>query len=341
MPNPFFYGGRIENPDDFVGRKAELRAIFSALATFSSGQAQHISVVGERRIGKSSLLYHVTQTYQQQLSRPDCYRFVFADLENPQNHSLHGLLEFILRKLNLATSHHPSLSEFAEALEKLHDQKHICPVVCLDEFEQLVNYKDEFPNHVYEAFRSLGSNNKVAFLTASKTPLSDLILQSNMTSTFPNIFMQRPLKVFSQAEAMQLLERSSLPFSQSDKAEILRISECYPGKLQLIAGKAYSMLEDGSINWLEIKKEHGLHLESIKPHNHKPTQKIKLSSVLNTIFIRFPREWIGRPLVEIYYKDKDKVSDNAACFWGYIAILIIVLVLTGFLSIEQIKQTLK
>jgi hypothetical protein len=250
-------------------------------------------------------------------------------------------LGFVLRKLNLPASHHPSLSEFTETLEMLHDQKHICPVLCLDEFEQLVSYKDEFPNHVYEAFRSLGSNNKVAFLTASKTPLSDLIHQSNMTSTFPNIFIQKPLGIFSQAEAMQLLERSSPPFSHSEKEQILHISGCYPGKLQMFARIVYSKREEGIIDWTEIKKDYEPQLEYIKPHNHKPAQIIKLFSILNAIFIYFPREWIGRHLLEVLYRDKDKVGDRAALLWGYVAILIIFLVMKGFLSIEQIKQIVK
>jgi len=33
MPNPFFFGGHITDPDQFVGRKAELRRIASLLET--------------------------------------------------------------------------------------------------------------------------------------------------------------------------------------------------------------------------------------------------------------------------------------------------------------------
>ena len=71
MSNPFFYGGRITDPAQFVGREAELRRIFAALETAHEGQAQHISVLGPRRMGKSSLLLHVTQTYQQRLRHPE------------------------------------------------------------------------------------------------------------------------------------------------------------------------------------------------------------------------------------------------------------------------------
>ena len=55
MSNPFYYGGRVE-PDQFVGRQSELRRIFAALEIAHTGQMQSVSVVGPRRIGKSSLL---------------------------------------------------------------------------------------------------------------------------------------------------------------------------------------------------------------------------------------------------------------------------------------------
>jgi len=54
MSNPFYYGGHVQ-PDQFVGRKAELRRIFSALETAHTGQLQSVSVVGPRRIGVSML----------------------------------------------------------------------------------------------------------------------------------------------------------------------------------------------------------------------------------------------------------------------------------------------
>jgi len=339
MSNPFFYGGRIENPNDFIGRKAELRVIFSALETFSAGQAQHISIVGERRIGKSSLLYNIIQTYQQRLNQPDCYRFIFVDLEGPNSHSLHGLLGFILKNLNLPASNHPSLSEFADALEKLHDKRKICPVICLDEFEQLVNHKDEFPNSVYETFRSLGSNNKVAFLTASKTPLFELIQQSNMTSTFPNIFRQKQLGVFNPAEARQLLDRCYPPFSQTEKERFLRVTKCNPGELQMIANTAYNNREDGIINWEVIKKSHEQQLEYVNAHHRNPERKNILTEIFRGIFVHFP-EWVGRPFLEIYFKDKDKVTDRAALFLVYGIILFLILILAGVLSFEQIIQAI-
>jgi AAA+ ATPase superfamily predicted ATPase len=53
MQNPFICRGKIEAPNLFWGRSEEIRDIKTRLATMQS-----VSIVGERRIGKSSLLYH-------------------------------------------------------------------------------------------------------------------------------------------------------------------------------------------------------------------------------------------------------------------------------------------
>ncbi len=51
--NPFVAAGMIEDPKLFVGRKDELQAIASQM---SGVQPTSINLIGEKRIGKSSLL---------------------------------------------------------------------------------------------------------------------------------------------------------------------------------------------------------------------------------------------------------------------------------------------
>ena len=49
--NPFFNRHRITDPAYFFGRQRELERLYSAIATH-----QCVSLVGERKMGKSSLL---------------------------------------------------------------------------------------------------------------------------------------------------------------------------------------------------------------------------------------------------------------------------------------------
>lgn len=97
MPNPFIISGRIERPEDFIGREGELRYIFGRLESVAqTGQPHSISVVGKRRIGKSSLLYHLGQVYTGRLSQPEAYLFAYLDLESAMCQALPGLLGAIL-----------------------------------------------------------------------------------------------------------------------------------------------------------------------------------------------------------------------------------------------------
>src|SRR6185436_392722 len=100
MPNPFAYGPPVKDPARFVGRKAELIRVFNALDTAHTGQLQSVSIVGPRRIGKSSLLNNLTQTYRQRVTQPERYVVAHIDLqENKYNQSLEALLRGILSDL--------------------------------------------------------------------------------------------------------------------------------------------------------------------------------------------------------------------------------------------------
>ena len=79
MPNPFTNRRMITDPRQFFGRKHELAQIYSRL---EPDQPQNVSIVGEHRIGRSSLLYHVLQTHPQQLTRrPHRYLVVYLDAQ--------------------------------------------------------------------------------------------------------------------------------------------------------------------------------------------------------------------------------------------------------------------
>jgi hypothetical protein len=53
MKSPFTIGPTITKPEEFIGRKAEVNHIITRLRTMQS-----CSVIGARRIGKSSLLHY-------------------------------------------------------------------------------------------------------------------------------------------------------------------------------------------------------------------------------------------------------------------------------------------
>lgn len=84
----------ITNPNDFFGRKEQIDAIITRLRTMQSS-----SVVGERRIGKSSLLYYLAETGTKLLGEPT-YRLFYLDLQDAHSKTATGFLKAVLSRGN-------------------------------------------------------------------------------------------------------------------------------------------------------------------------------------------------------------------------------------------------
>ncbi len=265
MPNPFVYGTRIIEQDRFVGRKDQLKRIFGTLDTIHTGQLQSISIVGPRRIGRSSLLYHLKQVFPKYLSYPERYIFTYIDLESGQYGTLNSLLRGILEELSISISlaetndsrllhrelkkvirnQELDLAAFEAGIQQFSKipTLPLYPVICLDEFEQLIEYSQEFPDRLYDSWRSLMNANHVAFVIVSTKPLPNLSQTKKLTSPFFNIFSTFiELSELTQAESQELINwgRScDRPFMDNDCRRALRIARHHPLKLQLIGHLIY------------------------------------------------------------------------------------------------------
>lgn len=332
MPNPFFYGGRITNPAQFVGREAELRRIFTALESASRGEAQHISLVGPRRIGKSSLLYHLTQVYQTRLKEPDKYRLACIDLDSPHAHTLPGLLGLILQALDLSDFKRPTLEQFQSELEKLQTRKGVIPVLCLDEFEHLAKRKTEFTEAVFASWRSLGSSSQVVFITASAMPLNELLRFGDLTSNFHNIFTLLPLREFKDSEAHELLLRSDRPFGPVETDELLQLTGAHPAKLQIAASLLYEEKTNGPLNartWKRLKDEYKLQMDHI--YGKKPSFWRQAGGLCWRIASAVPRI-LGRFVLDLL-KNKD-ASEETAIVLGMVLLILFILICLGIVNPE-------
>lgn len=280
MPNPFVCCGRIQDPHQFVGRARELRAIFNALETAHTGQLQSVSIVGPRRMGRSSLLTHVTQTYPQRLSQPGRYVIRYIDL---QSHALTAdlptLLAALLRELRagLPASGEPataalaaelelmgraadvSLRDFETAIQHLHAlPTPLYPVLCLDELEHLTQRPERFPADVYTSWRSLIDGNYLGLVIATAAPLHELSAQGRLTSPFFNIFSEYlSLGELEAAEAQTLLDwgrACDRPFSFEDCQRALSWAGRHPLKLQQAGSVIYHAKEEPRPNWRQARR---------------------------------------------------------------------------------------
>ncbi len=74
--NPFTNRSTIREEENFIGREQEITNILSRVRNGDS-----VSVVGKRRIGKSSLLYHLFLTGNKRLDDTVKTRFKFIYLD--------------------------------------------------------------------------------------------------------------------------------------------------------------------------------------------------------------------------------------------------------------------
>ena len=184
--NPFTTGRMVLREENFVGRSREIANITARLHTYNS-----VSVVGERRIGKSSLLYHLHQTGARRLDRRG--QWVYLSFHEPELKSQTGFSESLLEELGCAYDNaemeKKPLVVLSTALNQLTREDWV-PSLLLDEFEDVTQSKDLFTDDFFETLRSFCNDGRLTLVTASMHTLRWLTDQGNLTSPFWNLFSQ-------------------------------------------------------------------------------------------------------------------------------------------------------
>ncbi len=220
LRNPFFSRQRITDPACFYGRQREMEALYSAIITH-----QCRSVVGERKLGKSSLLTAIAQPERMQRFGLDPARtlFLYLDLEGMASARREEFWTELLDRL-IATRLPGDLHDQAERLaaggelrftvirrllRRLRDAG-LDLVLTLDEFEGLAR-NSNFEPDFYGELRSLAGELGIVYLTASKRSLYELTYhhRETLSSPFFNIFSELSLGLMPDDEARGLLETLS------------------------------------------------------------------------------------------------------------------------------------
>ncbi|CAK8719859.1 hypothetical protein GKODMF_11450 [Candidatus Electrothrix gigas] len=234
--SPFVAGPMIKDPSLFVGRKEELRILAGRM---SGVQPVSVNVIGERRIGKSSLLYHFLQTWEQRVDSPNRFVVVYLDLqdETPSNE-----IDFY-QALGRALARSPlpaSYKEFRTALDTLFAQN-LLPVFCLDEFEVLLKNNEQFTDSFFDQLRGCMNASQLMFILSSRQPLDVYAGKQNLTSDFFNLGQVVELGEFSEEEVEELLHlplpgRENFPaLSPGDQKLARQWGNRHPYLLQLAA----------------------------------------------------------------------------------------------------------
>lgn len=250
--NPYLNRAMIKNPDDFFGRAREVNRIFSRLdAEFP----QSISVVGERRIGKSSLLNFIYQRRNRRQFMQNYHNaiFVFMDFQRGADMDvarfidvLFGMFEYERHEARALDSGEKTLDTLRDVVEELSSKgKRI--IVLMDEFDAITT-NPNFDMQFFSFLRFLANNYKVAYVTSSMSDLQQMCHDKEIAdSPFFNIFSNLPLRPFARDEAIELItipsEHEGVPLAPHAEG-ILELSGLFPMFVQMACSNAFEDLLD-------------------------------------------------------------------------------------------------
>jgi AAA+ ATPase superfamily predicted ATPase len=269
--NPFVYGGPVDVPR-FIGREYEVNRGFDLVTSNARGS---VAIIGERRIGKTSLLHYV--------SAPDVIRgwnlderssiFLFIDCGAIAPLTITRFWQHILTHLRRQLARVRKQSGVIESIRRLLDSPEIHTsdiefliedlqaeglilVLMLDEFEWVVRTDPDsqaMTRELLGGLRALINYASRAFslIVATRRPLHEICQDVRfMGSPFYNNFSYLHLRPFSPQEADslldQMLKETGVVFSRADRALVYDLAGTHPLLLQAAAACVFDERKDAA-----------------------------------------------------------------------------------------------
>jgi hypothetical protein len=283
VKNPYFNRIAIKDQEYFFGREHEVRYIISLLQN-----NQSCSIIGPRRIGKSSLINAISnpEVLKKNGLNPANYIFVFIDLEGLGNltqseffyqiveelrnrvteKNIRELLEDVINKENIRFIDLKKIFRYTTKLGKK-------VIFLFDEFELITNNRN-LDFNFYSGLRNLANSYKVGYITASHTPLLELTFsKKTLGSPFFNFFAQIEINLLSERAINELItepaNKHGVVFDDNIIGFIKKRVGLHPFFAQMLCFHIFDHLkENGSFNSADIPKIEQLFMNEAKQHFH-------------------------------------------------------------------------
>jgi GAF domain-containing protein len=248
--NPYVMGGPIRLPDGFFGRQDLIENILSGVHN------NNFIIHGERRIGKTSLLFQLDY-HLNHLSIGEEKFYFLPVMVNLQGVPEEAFFAHLGRQLKLAAMLVPEAGQ-ERTYNAIHLEKDIRQVVwtlkdhhpnakiriifLIDEMDQFVNYSQS----TQERFRSVLVGQICEFIKIILAGVSINWIHSH-TSPWYNIFLSEELRPLSEAEAWELVTApvaDCYTFETAAVNLILQASDLKPLDVQRLASYSLSAMFD-------------------------------------------------------------------------------------------------
>jgi len=258
MENPYWNSGMIEETKYFFGRKNEIETIFNRIRP---SRPQCVSIVGERKVGKSSLLYYVLKSDKRRHELPHHEKYIFAYFSFQQclSVTVEEFWRMLYQELEdklpdaIGIERVEDNKTFENMAETLHNSGYRL-ILLLDEFDKILknrNFESDFLS--YLRYIAENPDYSVAYVISTKKSLKDLCQIDLPGSPFFNIFTPIYLGLFQEDEALDIIKIPSaeegIPLEE-EKDFILKYAGLFPFFIQLLCRKLF-----------EHKKKHGLEID--------------------------------------------------------------------------------
>jgi len=254
--NPYIFAGPIQNPADFYGRNAQLRDVFECIR-----KSACVNLVGDRRSGKTSLLFHLRHfdIQKQYLANPRDYVFVYLDGQlmpaDPAGFYRELLLAIKEQCPDLALPVDETAADERLVRRFLDAMRPRRLVLLVDEFE-CISLNQDYPARFFVFLRGLSICYNISFIVASRQRLTECCSRDVVTSPFPNIFRPCEIGPFTLDEFDQFIVKSAAPSGapiSQVRDEILKMAGLYPYLVQAACWHFYRAWEERGRFDLDIR----------------------------------------------------------------------------------------
>ena len=289
--------GRIPlDSDMFFGRAHEIRRIEDKLA---GDTPQCVSIIGERRIGKSSLAFRIFGKIKSSENTLALYLDCDGLTEDCQSKdNFFGFLceEFLgfnknktkIKEMQGFGKKKPFNNyESFRVFVRNTGERGIKTIIFMDEFEHLPNKKFA-DSTFFSNLRALATNpeNHLAFVTISQTPLYELTHthKSIKYSKFWNIFYTEVIGLLPHKKIEQLrkygLEKTNIPFTVAEIEKIHHYAGDFPFFNQVACGFIWNFKRDeGGMDWDKLDVDIFPYYKKIWEDRTKEEQKLLKKTV--------------------------------------------------------------
>jgi|GEM_PF-1648700 len=283
--NPYLNRTMIRDVKDFYGRNREVARIYSRIRT---AHPQSVSIVGPRRIGKSSLLNFIYQTENREKylkNASHLYKFIFIDFQERKKITLpeffSALFDLLSREFRgpLGVAEAPSYEGLKEVVTQI-QQQGLKLILLFDEFDSITQ-NPNFDMEFFAFLRALANRYDVAYVMSSGRHLQELCHTKEIAdSPFFNIFSNLFVPPFSREETLTLIrEPSNAAGYPLDSVAhiILSMAGYFPFFIQIACSSFFEYALDDPVDPRDIplSEIHELFMEEASDHfeyiwNHSP-----------------------------------------------------------------------